>query len=281
MLRSASRELKLEIPAHRGGTMIAPKKPAQKVAHLDGRERSAKTARPLGDRLAARLSQYGLAAVAAAVGTLGAVPAARAGIIYTPIDKSYYDRSVTLDLNMGSTQVIGFDFVGYTRAFSGGWFGNHGVQVQDSGLDGVLLGRNGSAAPLPAGYGIGGNRRFGATANLEGGHFFEICEPNCITTGGNIGPWLDKTAYLGLEFTFNSQVYYGWMEVSLTGWDARYTYTLDSWAWDTTPGQAIYAGQTSADAGSLQAAPTPEPGTLGLLALGSLGLGFWRRKRAS
>ena len=47
---------------------------------------------------------------------------------------------------------------------------------------------------------------------------------------------------------------------------------VTGYAYDTIANQPIAAGQTS----------TPEPGTLGLLALGSLGLGFWRRKtRAS
>jgi hypothetical protein len=49
-----------------------------------------------------------------------------------------------------------------------------------------------------------------------------------------------------------------------------YNEVLTGYAYDTVAGQSILAGQTG----------TPEPGTLGLLALGSQGLGFWRRRKA-
>jgi len=45
--------------------------------------------------------------------------------------------------------------------------------------------------------------------------------------------------------------------------------TLGGFAYDTVAEEPIVAGQGL----------TPEPGTLGLLALGSLGLGLWRRKK--
>ena len=48
-----------------------------------------------------------------------------------------------------------------------------------------------------------------------------------------------------------------------------YNELLTGYAHDTVARLSIDAGHTSA---------TPEPGTLGLLTLGSLGLGFWRRK---
>jgi hypothetical protein len=51
-----------------------------------------------------------------------------------------------------------------------------------------------------------------------------------------------------------------------------FTATLVNYAYNTVPDQPILFGQTSS--------PAPEPGTLGLLALGSLGLGFWRRRKA-
>ena len=43
---------------------------------------------------------------------------------------------------------------------------------------------------------------------------------------------------------------------------------LTGYAYDTVADQAVTAGEGQ----------TPKPGTLDLLALGSLGLGFWRRR---
>lgn len=45
---------------------------------------------------------------------------------------------------------------------------------------------------------------------------------------------------------------------------------VTGYAYETNPNESIGAGQISEG---------PEPGTLGLLALGSLGLGYWRRKK--
>jgi len=78
----------------------------------------------------------------------------------------------------------------------------------------------------------------------------------------------------------DGQAHYGWARLNVTICLLRspgclpgnqITETLTGYAYDTVPNQGLLAGQTTA---------TPEPGTLGLLALGSLGLGFWRRRKA-
>jgi hypothetical protein len=51
-----------------------------------------------------------------------------------------------------------------------------------------------------------------------------------------------------------------------------YNEVLTGYAYNTVPNASITAGEGFR---------TPEPGTLGLLALGSLGLGFWRRRAGS
>ncbi|HEV2176536.1 MAG TPA: PEP-CTERM sorting domain-containing protein [Terriglobia bacterium] len=88
--------------------------------------------------------------------------------------------------------------------------------------------------------------------------------------------------FLGLRFDINGQVHFGWAELNVRagkqGGSPHINATLLGFAYDTVAGQSLLAGET----GPLDVSgpPTPEPGTLGLLALGSLGLGFWRRRKA-
>jgi hypothetical protein len=63
---------------------------------------------------------------------------------------------------------------------------------------------------------------------------------------GLIGSWYltvpdtDTFAYVGLKIFINSQSYFGWLKIKTDGKEI----TLDSYAWNQTPGQYIIAGQT-------------------------------------
>ena len=94
--------------------------------------------------------------------------------------------------------------------------------------------------------------------------------------------------YLGLKFTLHGQVHYGWARFSsvqrnVGGFDAR----LRGYAFETVPNKPIYAGQTR-DSSESRLLPANDAGeaaklqlpTLGLLALGSIGLNAWRKKEA-
>jgi hypothetical protein len=77
--------------------------------------------------------------------------------------------------------------------------------------------------------------------------------------------------YVGLQFLIGGQVHYGWASFSITPPNqlfAGYNEVLTGYAHNTIADATILAGQGT----------VPEPGTLGLLALGSLGLAFWRRR---
>jgi hypothetical protein len=99
------------------------------------------------------------------------------------------------------------------------------------------------------------------------------------TFGGVIfGPWANISQhFLGFKFEINRQVHYGWAELSVKAGPRNgapaIAATLLGYAYDTVPNQPVPAGLRS-DA----CAPKLEPGTLGLLALGSPGLAFWRKK---
>ena len=97
----------------------------------------------------------------------------------------------------------------------------------------------------------------------------------------NSGSWLNVTRYLGLKFVIEGQTHYGWARLTVTGQRFMITATLTGYAYETTPGKAIFAGATtgSEDAESSAPASTPSsaPTTLAALALGAPGLSMWRR----
>jgi hypothetical protein len=123
-----------------------------------------------------------------------------------------------------------------------------------------------------------------------------------VTERGPVGSWVNvKERYLGLKFSFDGQThYFGWARLSVQVKGRTINARLDGYAWQNTPNQPIYAGQTG---GSLDQpvfdpnAPTTNPprqrhkisvnrpaqgpqlGSLGLLALGAPGLPFWRREK--
>jgi hypothetical protein len=76
--------------------------------------------------------------------------------------------------------------------------------------------------------------------------------------------------YVGIKFLEDGQEHYGWVQLQNAGCDCFWL-SPGGWAYNTVANAPINAGQTTA---------TPEPPTLGLLALGSLGLGFWRKRKA-
>lgn len=77
------------------------------------------------------------------------------------------------------------------------------------------------------------------------------------------------TGYIGFQFDLGGGTQYGYAEVVVNGVpDNRATFVQYSWG---DVGEAITAGQV--------ASAVPEPGALGILALGAVGVGAWRRRR--
>lgn len=112
--------------------------------------------------------------------------------------------------------------------------------------------------------------------------FINVTWPPADTTvgwladaGGFIGSqWAgaapNNTGYLGLRFKIAGNDHFGWMRLTVnpsTGIAPR-AITVHEYAYESIPGASIAAGQI-----------VPEPGGLGLLALGSAGLAAHRRRR--
>lgn len=75
--------------------------------------------------------------------------------------------------------------------------------------------------------------------------------------------------YIGFSFDAGNGTQYGWLQVNMKGSAGQNSYDVIDYAY-ADPGEEINAGQTQA---------VPEPGSLGLLAVGGVGLLLWRRKR--
>jgi hypothetical protein len=153
------------------------------------------------------------------------------------------------------------------------------------------------------------SRRYVATALKKGAHidpqqtfirnsysFGEFmvlveCDQGC-STGGQ---WANvKNRYLGLKFQIDGETHYGWVRLSTQLVQTHITATLTGYAYETTPGKGIRAGQVCCDAnGAVEEplipteAPDPtatepasrntQPGGLGRLALGARAISSWRQ----
>jgi hypothetical protein len=150
-------------------------------------------------------------------------------------------------------------------------------------------------AALDRGVTIGSNQSFisdsGATmAFVRSGHE----GPHCVVYHDTGGPWVNiSNRYLGLEFQIKGKTHYGWARLSV---QVGYVYihaTLTGYAYETTAGKSINAGQTKGaadewdedgfDSGASVTSPitdTPQPASLSVLALGAQSAPLCRRKES-
>lgn len=220
----------------------------------------------LNSNLDRNLATYMAAAAAAGVALLAVSQAAQAKVIYTPANVTIEPRStVPMDLNGDGTA----DFL-----FSMRFCGSHSTclvilpQVAGNGM-------RGAGSNIAAGF-------FGVPVG-GGEKFVTGTYPNVMALAGSYGsqtwsggPWADvKNRYLGLKFTVNGQIHYGWarLSVKLHGGKA----ILTGYAYETTPGKTILEGHTSGPEKAANFTPAAQPLSLGMLASGYDALTIWRR----
>jgi hypothetical protein len=222
-----------------------------------------------------QLHMYALAAGAAGVGVLALTQPVEAKIVYTPAHRVIGpDSRYLLDLNhdgitdftIANSYNCPDTCVSIVVAKPAN--GTHGVEGPLS-----TRGHASWAYALKAGAIIGPKRPFSASA-LE----FAI-SGSCHPAGSH---WCNLKRYLGLSFKIHGKTHYGWARISMGSASGRLKAVLLGYAYETIPGKAIIAGATSGPNDGEPTAsftmPTPEPASLGALAMGAPGLSIWRRK---
>ena len=82
--------------------------------------------------------------------------------------------------------------------------------------------------------------------------------------------FVDADGYFAFQFDVGNGTQYGWGQLTLDSGSPANIFTLNKIAW-ADAGQSLFVGETGV---------IPEPGSLGLLAMGAAGLVAWRRRRA-
>lgn len=232
------------------------------------RTRGSRTPVRLAKELFDRLTAYGAVAGAAGVGATALAQPPATNIVYSPrhVAISPLDR-FELDLNQDGIN----DFLLINKPTSGfaypfmsvrGYAPNNAIVASSLGLN---------AGRLARGASVGSNGQFLHNAFMGNG-----------LSGG---PWVGTNIYgfLGFRFEIKGETHYGWALLSIGPGPSGFEELLWGFAYDTVANETIVAGQTVANQGlsSAEPQPNPRPGTLGLLALGSEGLGFWRRRETA
>jgi len=244
-----------------------------------------------------------LAAVGAALGFLAPAQPSEAKIVYTPTKVVIKGINYNLDLNHdGITDFTIEESHIHTN------YCKQGPGDADQLIEGAAQGNgqvetaDGSAAALASGVKIGPNQNFTPDYAIMGevfkGWFFSIRHNRCLHLDERDGDWVNVShRYLGLEFQINGKTHYGWARLRVQVGYVYINATLTGYAYETTPGKSIKAGQTKEPddskfnpdslspndpgSGASLTSPVPEkprPTSLGMLAIGAQGVPLWRRK---
>lgn len=243
----------------------------------------------LSPPLQQRLNSYALAASAAGVGVLAVAQPAAAKIVYTSAHAVITrDHSVALDLNHDGKRDFTFHETLITTTSVDE---DHSLilSVRPARQGNEIWGKAQQASALRAGVQVGPKGQFSVSKKTMAVDYY------ADGTGGSgtcAGQWNNlKNRYLGLKFTINGSIHFGWARLNVTCTtmygNHKVTGVLTGYAYETIPDKPIITGKTRGPDDDDQPAPaslethTSEPTMLGALALGAPGLAIWRREESA
>jgi len=244
----------------------------------------------LSESIHQQLNMYTLAAGAAGVSFLVFPQPAEAKVVYTRANVSL---GGVFNLDLNGDGIVDFQMVNSRTGFD---TGSYVGSVADLSIfvagDGVgAWGVSHVISALPAGVRVGPKdaSKF-VSGNMAG---FVFRTNGTRHRSSSYGKWKNvKSRYLGLEFSIQGKSHFGWARLNVQITNGNITAILTGYAYETTANKPIVTGNIVGDTKeedeieshtgrpnptSLNA-PTPQPATLGALAMGARGLSIWRRE---
>lgn len=247
----------------------------------DFMKRSKRKTTDLSESLHHRLDGYALAASVAGVSLLALAQPSEGKIVYTHVHRVISDgQSFMLDLNHDDIT----DLTLKNKFYTGNCYTSECSHFQRLAVrlapgNGVVYDVFGAVA-MKQGMRVGPNRGF--HGNVE-----TMAQLDTFRSRPPFGSWLNvSNRYLGLKFKIKGEIHYGWARLTVNvQLLTQITATLTGFAYETIPNKPIITGNTIGpddsdveEPNASLAAPTPQPTTLGMLALGSPALSIWRRE---
>jgi hypothetical protein len=241
----------------------------------------------LSNKLDRKLLAYTTADGAAGASVLALAQPGQAEIVYTPANQTISaNQQFKLDLNNDGIEdfdldnqffPMGVKYGGHRGAFPTNGSSSVGnLQVfPDGSPNRVLINSSRLASALLPAQRVGPG---GKWDRQEGR--MESCGQNDGERVFSVGEWNNvKTRYLGLAFSIQGQIHYGWARLNVSQSNCVITAVLTGYAYETIPGKPIITGKTAGPS-EVSATEAIQP-TLGLLAKGRIGLDAWRRDENS
>jgi hypothetical protein len=219
---------------------------------------SSQTASTHPESVRQRLTGVAIATILAGAGLLSLAWPVEAKVVYTPVNVTVSGNgSIKLDLNQDGIA----DFTVKPEADSGNCspIGHYAIASVTliAARSNRVAAISGDASALDKSIQIDSSQSFDKTQALMAGEVFESGPPPCY--GDHLtGYWCHGSelrlpchtvdAYLGLELSIKGGDHYGWAHLIITpSSNSTFVAELKGFAYETVPGKAIKAGQTSGD----------------------------------